>query len=93
VRRWTSTTGCSALDVHSTHVGLSSGRAREVNPLLRDVAHNPAALIAVKAASGIVVIYATEKLGKRNRKAAILTMIGVNAVTAAIVAHNYRQGR
>jgi hypothetical protein len=59
-----------ALDAHSTHAARRSGKTREANPLLRDVAHNPAALIAVKAASGVVVISTTRLRGVRRCGAA-----------------------
>jgi hypothetical protein len=35
-------------------------------------------------------IYLTEKLWKRNRKAAVWTMIGIHVGDGGAVAHNYR---
>jgi hypothetical protein len=81
------------LDIHSTLTTVGSGHAREGNPLLPDAAHNPAGLIAIKAASTAGVIWGTEKLWKRNRVAAVVLMVGVNSAMAAIVAHNYRHAR
>ena len=85
--------GLQALDVHSTRSGIESGRAREANPLLKNVARNSAGLIAVKAASTAGLIIGTEKLWKKHRVAAVVVMAAVNAATAYVVVHNYRQLR
>jgi hypothetical protein len=77
------------MDVHSTTRGLNRG-AVEANPFMKDVAGNPGALLAVKAASTAGIIYSVEKLRKRNRAAAIGVMIALNAGTAYVVQHNYR---
>jgi hypothetical protein len=77
------------MDVHSTTRGLNRG-AVEANPFMKDVAGNPGALIAVKAASTAGIVYGVEKLRKKNRAAAIAVMIGLNAATAYVVQHNYR---
>jgi hypothetical protein len=80
------------LDAHSTFQGLSRG-ARETNPLMSGVAGSPAGLIAVKAGATAGTIYLAEKLWKRNRKAAIATMIGANIAYGFVVSHNYRVAR
>jgi hypothetical protein len=77
------------MDAHSTTRGLSRG-AVEANPIMNEVASNPGALFAVKAASTAGIIYGVEKLRKRNRAAAIAMMIGLNAGMAYVVQHNYR---
>jgi hypothetical protein len=77
------------LDVHSTTRGLSRG-AVEANPLMKDVAGNPGALFAVKAASTAGIVYGVEKLRKRNRAAAVGVMVALNAAMAYVVQHNYR---
>jgi hypothetical protein len=77
------------LDVYSTRGALYAGAGREGNPLLRDAAGSSAGLIAVKAASTAVVIWGTERLRKKHRRAAEWTMVGLNAVTAVVVARNY----
>lgn len=82
--------GLQALDIHSTRIGISSGRAREGNPVMRGFAGNSAGLIAVKAAATAGVIYGTEKLWKRNRVAAIVAMVALNSATAVVVGRNYR---
>jgi hypothetical protein len=77
------------MDVHSTTRGLNRG-AVEANPFMKDVAGNPGALVAVKAASTAGIVYGVERLRKKNRAAAIAVMIGLNAATAYVVQHNYR---
>lgn len=80
------------MDVHSTTRGLSRGAA-EANPFMKDVAGNPGALFAVKAASTAGLIYGVEKLRKKNRAAAIAVMVGLNVGMAYVVQHNYRVGK
>jgi hypothetical protein len=76
------------LDVHSTFRALGSG-GRETNPMIGAVAGTPAGMVALKGGTAIGMIYLSEKLSKRNRTAAVLTMIGLNSAYAMIVAHNY----
>ena len=80
------------LDVHSTHQALESGD-REANPAMRPLAKNSAALLAVKAGATASVIWVSEKMWKKNRKASIILTTAVNAALAAIVANNYRLNR
>jgi hypothetical protein len=77
-----------ALDVASTRMGLKAG-AIEANPLVSGLAGSPMALTAVKAGVTGAMIYASERMWKKNRKAAVLTMIGLNAAYGVVVAHNY----
>jgi hypothetical protein len=81
-----------ALDIHSTFHGLSRG-ARESNPLMRGMTGSPAAFVAVKAGATAGTIYLAEKIWKRNRKAAIATMIGANLAYGFVVSHNYSVAR
>ena len=78
-----------AVDVHSTIVTLRAG-AKEANPLMGGVAGNPAALIAVKAASAAGTIYCVERLRKRNRVAAAITMAALDTAYAMVVMNNAR---
>ena len=80
------------LDLHSTYNGLERG-GREANPLLGPVVESPAAFIAVKAGATAGTIYLAEKIWKRNRKAAIITMIGANIAYGVIASHNYSVAR
>jgi uncharacterized protein DUF5658 len=77
-----------AFDVASTRMALRAGGG-EANPLVAPIAGSPLALIAVKAGVAGAMIYASERLWKTNRKAAVLTMIGLNAAYGMAVAHNY----
>lgn len=76
-----------AYDAYSTTVGLSRGAA-EANPLMQGVAGNPVALWSVKAASTAGSIWMAERLWKRNKAAAIVTMVALNGVMTSVVAHN-----
>lgn len=73
-----------ALDVASTIVARQRG-AVEVNPVLQG---GYGATIATKAALTAVTMFAVRSLDEHSRKAAILTMIGANAVTGLVAAHN-----
>jgi len=86
---YVSLAGMHALDVVSTRKALAAG-ATEANPMMAPFARSPLALAAVKAGVFGATIFATEQLWKSNRKAAVLTMIAVNATCGAIAAHNYR---
>ena len=78
-----------ALDVQSTTRALRQG-GTEQNPMLAGVASNTAALSLLKAATTASTVYAIEHVRKKNRFAAIVTMVAVDSVYAAIVVHNYR---
>ena len=82
-----------ALDVHSTSLGLAAG-GREVNPVMEPIVRNRAAFIGVKAATTAGVVWASERLWrKQNRKAAVVLPALTNIGLAAVVAHNYRAAR
>jgi hypothetical protein len=80
--------GLQVLDTVSTQAALRSGGA-EANPLLGSIAGSPAALLSTKAAVTGAMIFASERLWKQNRVAAVVTMIGINSAYAMIAAHNY----
>jgi len=86
---YASLAGMHALDIVSTQRALAAG-ATEANPMVAPFARSPFALAAVKAGVTGATIFATEQLWKTNRKAAVLTMIALNATYGAIAAHNYR---
>ena len=81
-----------ALDVHSTLSSLDRG-AVEANPLLRGVSKHPAALIGVKAALGVSLIYVTRKIAKSNQVVATLASVAVNSVLLTAAHHNYSTAR
>jgi hypothetical protein len=79
-----------ALDGRSTMNAMDRGY-REMNPLMGPATGSRGAMIATKLATTAATIAGAELLWRRNRVAAVLTMIGINGAYAAIVAHNYRQ--
>ena len=79
---------CQTLDFVSTQRGLNAG-GQEGNPVMAPLMGSAGAVIAVKAGVSAMTIYAAERLWKHNRKAAVLTLIGVNIGYAAIVSHNF----
>jgi hypothetical protein len=89
---YASLAGLNALDVYSTRRALNSG-AREVNPVMASTSGNFGAMLAIKAATTTSSIYLAEKLWKKNRAAAIVTMVAVNGATAAIAARNFNNAR
>jgi hypothetical protein len=80
------------LDIHSTRGAIDSG-GREANPMMRPFVSNSAAFIAVKAGATAGVIWASERMWKKNRKGALILAGVVNAAMVAIVANNYRVNR
>jgi len=79
-------TTLQVMDIVTTRSAIGVAGAREANPVMGS--GNTAQLIAMKAASTAISIYLAEKTWKKNRVAAIVTMVAVNGMTAAVVAHN-----
>lgn len=80
------------LDTHSTWRALDRG-AVEANPALRGIAGNPIGLVGLKAAGTAGLIYASEKMWKKNKTASIIFMIAANSAMAWVVQNNYRAVR
>lgn len=80
------------LDTHSTSRALANGGV-EANPMMRGFAGNEVGMLAVKAAGTAGVIYASEKMWRRNKAAAVIFMIAANAGMTWVVQHNYRASR
>jgi hypothetical protein len=89
---YASTAALQMLDVHSTITALDNG-AVEANPLMKNVAGNKAAFVALKAGVAVTTILATRNMAKRNKVAAIATLIAVNSAYAFVVSHNYKVAR
>ena len=89
---YASTAVMQGLDLHSTLKAFSAG-AVEGNPIMSGVTKNRAAFIATKAAVAAVTILATRKIAKKNKVAAVITLIAVNSAYAMIVNHNYKLAR
>jgi hypothetical protein len=78
----------NAFDAYSTSTGLSRG-AKEANPMMRGVAGNASAMLAVKGGITAATIFTAERLWRNNRKGqAILMMVASNAMMAAVASHN-----
>jgi hypothetical protein len=77
------------LDMYSTIAARSNG-AREVNPTMNLGYAQATALKAGMAATSLIAV---RSLAKKNKKAAVVTMIVMNAVTAVVVANNVRVAR
>ena len=81
-----------ALDVHSTLSAFRAG-ATEANPLMEGVTKNRATFLAVKAGVAASTILAAKQLSKRNKVAAIATLVAINSAYAMVVNHNYKVAR
>jgi hypothetical protein len=86
---YASTVAMQVLDVHSTLRAFNAG-AVEGNPAMAGITGNRAAFVATKAAVAAASIWAAHKLSKRNKVAAVVTLVAVNSAYAMIVSHNYR---
>lgn len=89
---YASTAVMQALDVHSTLLALDRG-AVEANPLMSGATRNKAAFIAIKAGVAFSSVMAARNMSKRNKVAAVLTLVAVNSAYAMIVNHNYKVAR
>jgi hypothetical protein len=59
---------------------------------MKGVAGHRIGLLSAKAAGAAGVIYASERMWKHNKTAAVLFMIATNSAMAWVVHHNYRAG-
>ena len=78
------------MDLVSTRKAIAAG-AHETNPLMGS--GGATRMLAVKAATGAMSIYLAEKMWKKNRVGAIVTMAAINGMTAAVVARNAHNAR
>ncbi len=78
-----------ALDIHSTVKALGRGGV-ETNPMLSGLTGNKAAFIAVKGAVAAGSIYAARQLAKRNKVAAVVSLVAINAAYGFVAHHNYK---
>jgi len=77
------------LDMVSTVVARNRG-AVEANPVMGG---GYAKGVAIKASAGAFTMLAVRAIEKKNKKAALFTMIALNVATAAVVANNVRVAR
>ena len=80
------------LDAKSTLDAVARGGA-EANPVMKGFASKPFALAAVKAAGTTGVVFAAEKMWKKNKPAAIVFMLVANTAMAVVVNNNFRAAR
>jgi hypothetical protein len=80
------------LDAHSTWRALDGG-AVEANPLVRGIAGSRVGMLSLKAVGTAGIIFASEKMWKRNKAAAIALMIAGNSAMGWVVQNNYRAVR
>jgi hypothetical protein len=85
---WVSFAALQALDMQSTFKGLQTG-GREANPVAGTFIGSGVGFASMKIATAGAVIYLTNRVQKRNRAAAIVTMVALDSAYAFVVAHNY----
>ena len=86
------TIAVQGVDAHSTLRTLEH-RGVEASPLYKGVTSNKVIFLAVKAGVATAVVYATGKLSKRHRVAAVVTAAAINSVYLTMAASNYRSVR
>jgi len=79
-------------DLRATHLARNGVPADKI-PLFHRHKGGYAKGVAMKAALGAVTMLAVRAIEKRNKKAAVFTMIAANVATAAVVANNVRNAR
>lgn len=89
---YASTAIMQSLDVHSTLLALDRGAA-EANPIMKGIVKNKAAFIAMKAGVAAGTIMAARHTSKKNRLAAVVSLVAINSAYAMIVNHNYKVAR
>jgi hypothetical protein len=77
-----------AADAITTIKALQKPGLREANPIVRPFARNVPAMIVLKGASTVVTVAAVEKLWRKNRAAAVATMVGINLAYGIVVSRN-----
>jgi hypothetical protein len=80
------------LDTHATKLALGRG-AVEANPVMRGFTGSPAGMLAIKAAGTVGVVWASERMWRRNKAAAVVFLVAANSAMGWVVQHNYRAAR
>lgn len=75
------------MDVVSTTRALNAGLV-EGNAAMRGIVDKPIALAAIKGGAAVATILITNRVARKNRAAAIATMIAVNTAYSVVVARN-----
>jgi hypothetical protein len=85
--------GSQALDIHSTHLGLSRG-AVERNPFVGSCLAQVGCAFGVKSMTTAGVLWMVDRhVRPKSRTAAIVTVVALTAVQGAVAARNYRVAR
>ena len=80
------------LDAHATARALDGG-AVEANPIMRGFTGSTAGMLAIKTAGTVGVVWASERMWRRNKTAAVLFLVAANSAMGWVVQHNYRAVR
>jgi hypothetical protein len=80
------------MDIVSTTRALNAGLT-EGNTAMRGVVNRPLAVAAVKAGSTAATIFLVNRVARKSRAAAILTMFAINSAYSVVVVHNFRAVR
>jgi hypothetical protein len=67
--------------------------AVERNPIVGSMSQSTVQFLALKAVSTAVTYAAVKAIEKHSKKAAVVTMVVLNGVTAAVVANNMKNAR
>ena len=76
------------MDYVSTRRAIASGAGQEGNPVMRGVAGNPAAFVAIKAGTTVLTTVVAERMWKKHPVRAVALMLAANATLAVVVSHN-----
>lgn len=80
------------LDVQSTTAAVRHG-AVEANPMVGSMSQSTGQFLAYKAATTALTYAVVKTIEKKSKKAAVVTMVALNGVTAAVVATNMKNAR
>lgn len=81
--------GLHAYDGYSTLRSLQTGVGVEANPLMQQIAGNPAALVGAKVLMAATTVASAESLWRRGHpRQAVVLMLVSNGIMAAVCAHN-----
>ena len=79
----------NGMDMHSTYEALNRKGAREANPVLRPLVREPVAFAVAKAGGVGGMLWASERLRKKNRWLATALLTAANVGIFAVTARNY----
>ena len=83
------TAAVQLLDARFTLEAVENGHIYDMNPLMVKLLDNKPAFIATKAGLAVAAIYFTSRSVRSSPVRSIITLVGVNAVYAMLLKHNY----